>query len=309
VTDESAIVGEIQREVAGVKAQLSDCCPKMKKDLTNLERELAKLKAEIRATRPKTGPLPPPAADVAVPPAPKAAAPAQKSSNSSQPPNQAPPPPKPTVVTVSPPPTPPKPAKQFPPSLKKGGRFEVPDGIIAHLTRECGGNMRDRHVVDVTCGSFEKETCGANPHSVAYDNQPYNAAKNAADLESDLYFYSAFREKQERIPHTRNNWICYNFKERKIVPTHYTIRTNFGDPGGVHLKSWLVETSADGENWREVAREENNTQLNDAHFTAIFAVADGGECRFIRLVNIGRNHWGSDSLKISAWEIFGVVIE
>jgi hypothetical protein len=36
----------------------------------------------------------------------------------------------------------------------------VPDGIIAHLTRECGGNVQDRHVVDVTCGSFERETEG-----------------------------------------------------------------------------------------------------------------------------------------------------
>jgi hypothetical protein len=28
-----------------------------------------------------------------------------------------------------------------------------------------------------------------------------------------------------------------------------------------HLKSWLVETSANGKDWREVAREENNKQL------------------------------------------------
>jgi hypothetical protein len=45
---------------------------------------------------------------------------------------------------------------QFPPSVKKGkakdwqGReveieIEMPDGIIAHLTRECGGNVHDRH--------------------------------------------------------------------------------------------------------------------------------------------------------------------
>jgi hypothetical protein len=64
----------------------------------------------------------------------------------------------------------------FPPSIRKGksqvelglGRnkrtvkveIDVPDGIIAHLTRECGGNVHDRRVVDVTCGSFEKETQG-----------------------------------------------------------------------------------------------------------------------------------------------------
>jgi hypothetical protein len=200
--------------------------------------------------------------------------------------------------------------RYFTPFVKKGKRIDVPDGIIAHLTRECGGNVHDRHVVDVTCGSFEKETHGANPHSGAFCNDPWNAAKNVADVESNSRFLSAHRKKEGDIPSTRNNWICYNFKERRIVPTHYTIRTK-GDygPGGCHLKSWLVETSGHGENWREVAREEDNEQLNGADFTATFAVAGGGECRFIRLVNIGRNYWGDDQLQISAWEIFGNLIE
>jgi hypothetical protein len=34
----------------------------------------------------------------------------------------------------------------------------MPDAIITHLTRKCGGNARDRGVVEVTSGSFEKET-------------------------------------------------------------------------------------------------------------------------------------------------------
>jgi hypothetical protein len=190
--------------------------------------------------------------------------------------------------------------KQFPPSVKKGGRFDVPDGIIAHLTRECGGNVHDRNVVDVTSGSFEDEIKGANPHC---------AAKNAADLETNLCFWSAFRTGKEDLAHTRNNWICYDFKERRIVPTHYTLRTNDNGPGAAHLKSWLFETSTDGENWREVAREEDNKQLNGKWFTATFPVAGGEECRFIRLVNIGRNHFRNDCLYISGWEIFGNLIE
>jgi hypothetical protein len=210
--------------------------------------------------------------------------------------------------------------KQFPPSMKKGklrlpsGRetdemCDIPDGIIAHLTRECGGNVHDRQIVDVTCGSFEKETCGANPHSGALHNEDNCAAKNVVDLEDDSVFASALRGKEEDIPHTRNNWICYNFKERRIVPTHYTIRTHASGPGVSHLKSWLVETSADGEVWREVAREEDNEQLNGERFTGTFAVAGGEECRFIRLVQIGRNHMGNDALVISAWEIFGDLVE
>jgi hypothetical protein len=44
--------------------------------------------------------------------------------------------------------------------VKKGGWFDTPDGIITHLTKK-------RHVLDVTCGSFQKEAIGANPHSEA----------------------------------------------------------------------------------------------------------------------------------------------
>jgi cell division protein FtsB len=237
MADWSAKVEEVRREVPRLKVQLSDCCPKVKRDLTNLEQEVAKLKEETGAMRPKPEPLAPPVADGAVPPAPKAVAPAQKcSSSSSAPPSDVTaPPPKPAPVKASPTPAPPERAKRFAPSVKKGKYgFDVPDGIV-----------HDYHVVDVTCGSFEKETHGA-----------IYAAHNAADLKIDSCFYSAYHLGS--IPHTRNNWLCYDFKERRIVPTHYTIRTCSSGAGGCHLKSWLVDTSADGETWREVAREENN---------------------------------------------------
>jgi hypothetical protein len=80
--------------------------------------------------------------------------------------------------------------------------------------------------------------------------------------------------------------VCYDFKERRIVPTRYTIRTNWNGPGYQHLKSWLVETWTDGKSWREVARDENNEQLNGMWFTGTFAAAGGEECRFIQLVNV-----------------------
>jgi hypothetical protein len=124
-------------------------------------------------------------------------------------------------MRASPPPAVPKPAEQFPPSLKEGGRFYVPDGIIAQMSRECGANVHGCRAVDVRSGRFgSKETYGANSHSGAHGNDP----KWAADLEDDSRFCSAHREKEENIPHAKSNWVCYNFKERRILPTHCTIR-------------------------------------------------------------------------------------
>jgi hypothetical protein len=189
------------------------------------------------------------------------------------------------------------------PAIKKknswGVEIMVPNGIIAHLTRECGGNVHDCHVVDVTSSKPSTDWMWAGEAT---------AAKNVTDFETNLCFFSVPRYGDD-IPHTRNNWMCYDFKERRIVPTHYTIRTNPFDRGSNRLKSWLVETSTDGQSWQEVAHEEDNQQLNGCGFTSTFAVTGGGECRLIRLVNICRNHFGNDNLYISAWEIYGSLLE
>jgi hypothetical protein len=76
------------------------------------------------------------------------------------------------------------------------------------------------------------------------------AAKNVADLGVSSCFVSVCRDKREGIRHTRNNWVCHDFKDRRIVPTHYTIRSHDSvrERGtGAHLKSWLVDTSEDGQ--------------------------------------------------------------
>jgi hypothetical protein len=200
------------------------------------------------------------------------------------------------------------------PAVKKGRasdawgnvtEFELPHGIIAYLTRECGGNVHGSYVVEVTSGSFKKETYGANPHSGAYDNNNDWAAKNAADLEADSWFASAYHDGDS--PHTGTNWACSDFKERRSVPTHCTIRTVYYGPGWGHLKSWLVKTSADAKGWWGVDRNEDNNQLNGSWFTGTFEVADGGGCRFIRLVNISRNNFRNDQLAISAWDQFIII--
>jgi hypothetical protein len=184
-------------------------------------------------------------------------------------------------------------AQQFPPLVRSGGKFEVPDGIIAHLTRLCGGNVHDRNIVEVTSGSFERTTHGVD-----------GAVQNIADLETCSHLWSVWRTKSEDIPHTRNTWICYDFKEKSIVPTHYAVRTYDWPVGWCHLKSWVVEISEDGKDWREVDHKEGNADLNGPSLCKTYVVG-GSVCRFIRLVNIGRNHYGEDRIAIHASEIFG----
>jgi hypothetical protein len=119
-------------------------------------------------------------------------------------------------------------------------------------------------------------------------------------LEAGSEFRSAYRRYSEDIPHTRNNWVCYNFKERRIVPVHSAIRSFDCDPGFAHLESWLVKTSSDWKIWSEIAREDSSQPLNGAYVTGTFMGAGGRERRFIRLVNLGKTHFGDDWFMIYA---------
>jgi hypothetical protein len=112
--------------------------------------------------------------------------------------------------------------------------------------------------------------------------------------------------------YTRNNWICYEFVDRRVTITHYTIRTDCEANAGVSMsnsKSWIVEVSADGEGWTEVDHRENTSELNNRDVTELFQVAKSAEGRFMRPVNVGKNHKGTDSLCLSSFEIFGTLIE
>jgi chromosome segregation ATPase len=51
MADGSAKVEEVWPEAGDLKVQLSDCCPKVNQNITNLEQELAKLKEEMTELR------------------------------------------------------------------------------------------------------------------------------------------------------------------------------------------------------------------------------------------------------------------
>ena len=158
------------------------------------------------------------------------------------------------------------------------------DGIIAHLTRACGGNVHKEGVINVTGSSF---CCGREP-------------ENAVDLWSD----SSFSSKN-----SPNSWICYDFGGRRVIPESYSIRSFGGRPGKAHPKSWVLEASNDGMNgsWVVVDSRKDNFDLNDRHVTHNFAISAPPKqaFRFFHLRLTGKNHYGNDLLAICALELFG----
>jgi hypothetical protein len=159
-------------------------------------------------------------------------------------------------------------------------------GIINHLTSRFGGNVHDRGVVNITA------------NRVASDSPGY-AAKNVADLGTDSFFHSV---------NEPNQWICFDFKEMKIRPTHYSIRMHSSGPNSFHLKNWVIEGSTDGTSWHELDRRENNTDLNNSYAVKTFNICKVDTFRMIRLRQIGLNHRNDNLLLFTAFELFGSLI-
>jgi hypothetical protein len=172
----------------------------------------------------------------------------------------------------------------------EGHRFDFKpdtplDGIISYLTRKYGGNVHDMNAVTVTA-------------SAVLDSR---VPKNVADLEADSYFISV---------NAPNQWLCYDFKDMQIKPTHYSIRSRCDRGADFNqLKSWVVETSLDGNKWQVIDKRENTTDLNAQNVVKTFDVNSSQQCRYIRILFTDRCHGGNYHIGFSSFEIFGVLIE
>jgi hypothetical protein len=155
------------------------------------------------------------------------------------------------------------------------------DGIIAYLSRESGGNVHDRTIVELTAKTVD----GSHP------------AKCAVDLKSDNYYESEDKPDQ---------WICFNFKDRRVRPSHYSIHAHSSN---WWLRSWVLEGSEDNSKWTVLDEQTGNDRTNSSHPIGTFAVSRSSPCQWIRLRQTGKNVQGSDHLILFAVELFGELIE
>jgi hypothetical protein len=154
------------------------------------------------------------------------------------------------------------------------------DGIISFLTRKYGGNAHDKGIVTITSKSS------------AYDRREL-AVNNLADLNSGTYFFS------QNEP---NQWVCWDFHDMRLIPTRYSIRR----PSEQYMRSWVVETSLDGEKWVGIDRRIEKTPVIG---WSKFPVSTSAKSRFIRLTQTQENLWKFDILLLTAFEVIGTVLE
>ena len=164
-------------------------------------------------------------------------------------------------------------------------RFE---GIIHQLTEEAGGNVHDKGVVNVTASS----------EYIDGDRNP----KNVVDFDSYKWF---------RSQGNPNSWLEYDFKERKVKPTHYSIKSKPYGKDDHHPMHWVIEGSNDRSEWKTLDTRSGETCLRGRCLVHTFEIqeqlSDNDYFRYLRIRQTGKNANNSNDLGFTSLEYFGTI--
>lgn len=108
-----------------------------------------------------------------------------------------------------------------------------------------------------------------------------------------------------------NAWICFDFKEKRVVPFNYSIRSYYHySKNAHHPKNWVIEASNDNKNWEIIDQQQNCSSLNGRYLSDTFKIENEShkEFRFIRMRQTGLTWGGSNYLTIDSFELYGSLV-
>lgn len=147
------------------------------------------------------------------------------------------------------------------------------DGIMNYLTKETGGNIHDNGTIEITSNSINSDNISNHP-------------KNLVDYQEDNLYCS--KDAGEAI-------ICFDFKDKMIQLTNYSIKSYNCGKNWSHLKNWVIEVSNNGNTWEEIDRHDDDKALNGENIIATFNITKpDGFYRFVRLRQTGPS-WSKHS--------------
>jgi hypothetical protein len=180
------------------------------------------------------------------------------------------------------------PVDQFTPTRFRVNEFPFDssrqfDGIISHLTLECGENVHTHGIVLITASSNGSNAC----HQVV-------------DYGWNNYWFSRSEP---------NSWIEFDFKDRRISPTHYTIKS--GGESGCQLVNWSLDGSNDEISWTNLDRRSTKELVGKYIVKPYECKSVRGSTQFFRFIRLTQTSEDSSSnhyLLLANLEFFGKVI-
>lgn len=157
-------------------------------------------------------------------------------------------------------------------------------GIINFLRKKSNGNIDNE--IEITSSS-----CSGN-----------NFPKNVVLYEN--------KEKRFYSNDLKDSWICFDFKNSRVIPSSYTIRSENYAAGISHPKSWVIEVSNDNCSWEIIDEWKDCAFLNGESLIHTFDIRKPlkNEVRYIRMRQTGPNWYGQNCLVFSAFELYGSLI-
>lgn len=147
------------------------------------------------------------------------------------------------------------------------------DGTIKFLVDESNGDISEKVVL----------TALANQHLCKCVTQ-YNA--------NDYYSSN----------NSENSWICFDFKDKRIIPSNYQIKSYDDGTPSDYPKSWIIEGLNENGEWENLSTVNDCSYLNGRCLSHIFAVTNPNQ---IRMTHKGKNWWSNKILQINCFELYG----
>ena len=157
------------------------------------------------------------------------------------------------------------------------------NGVFDTLIKENGKDLYDKGIVKIESSS----AAGLSKPS------------NVTDRSWTSGFYSENLE---------NSWISFDFGESQLRLAHYTIKTIRAGRNNVHLRSWVIEGSDDGDVWTVIDEKDNSDALNGKDKVCSWKCPDKKPFRLIRLRQTDKNHASTNTLALANIELFGTLI-
>ncbi|KAK8896668.1 hypothetical protein M9Y10_014581 [Tritrichomonas musculus] len=180
-------------------------------------------------------------------------------------------------------------ASRYKEDNRKGRLFQIDpnkpfDGIINYLRKESNGNLESK--IEITSTPIRGSRVPQN--AILYEDQT-------------KWFHSSNIE---------NSWICFYFKDHRIVLKDYIIRSSNYAQNNEHPKSWVIEGSNDNSKWEICDEQKNCNFLNGNNIVHTFSIHNENlkEFRYIRMRQIDTNWRNDNDLSIDSFELYGKLI-
>lgn len=165
------------------------------------------------------------------------------------------------------------------------------DGIMRHLSESTKGNIHDNGTIEITANSL-------------FNNDNSHHPKNVVDYSNNNYYDSNTG--------VQNGEVCFDFKNKLIQLTEYSIKTSNGGQDGCHLRSWVVEASNDKKNWEIVDQHEDDSSLRGSGRIVTFKTKvkeTNSFYRYIRIRQTGKSWSNSYDFIMYYVEFYGKLKE